>query len=141
MNEERRKILEMLAQGKITPEEADGLLASLGEAQRSEASAWPAAQRPPVTNPKFLRVVVDNGPEGERVNIRIPMQLLRAGIKLAALIPKGLEGPINAALKESGMQIDLNALRVEDLEDLVNHLGELTVDVDGPRERVKVYCE
>jgi hypothetical protein len=73
--------------------------------------------------------------------VRVPFQLLRAGVRLAALIPKGLQSPINAALKESGMQIDLNALKPEDLEELVNHLGDLTVDVDNPTEKVKVFCE
>ena len=33
MNEERRKILDMLAQGKITVEEAEKLLAAVGETE------------------------------------------------------------------------------------------------------------
>src|SRR4051794_267742 len=119
MNEERRKILDMLAEGKISAAEADSLLDALSESPRAVSIASGPA------NPKFLRILVDNGPNAERVNVRVPLQLLRAGVRLAALIPKGLQTPINAALKEKGMEIDLNAIKPEDLEDLVNHLAEL----------------
>lgn len=139
MKEERKKILDMLVQGKISTEEADGLLSALeGGKAKGETTSIP---RGPVINPKFLRIVVENGPDAERVNVCVPFQLLRAGVRLAALIPKGLQKPINAALKEHGIEFDINAIKAEDLEDLVNHLAELTVDVDNPNERVKVFCE
>jgi len=137
MNEERRRILEMLAQGKISTEEADQLLSTTGAPAPAPAVAAPAS----VGDPRFLRIVLENGPQAERINVRVPFQLLRAGVRLAALIPKGLQGPINAALKEQGVQLDLEALKPEDLEALVDHLAQLTVDLDNPREKIKVFCE
>jgi hypothetical protein len=136
MNQERRKVLDMLAQGKISAEEADQLLSTL-ESPETKVSGVPKK----AGDPKFLRIVVENGGDGERVNVCVPFQLLRAGVRLAALIPKSLQAPINVALKESGMQLDLNAINPEDLEELVNHLGELTVDVENRNERVRVFCE
>jgi len=43
----------------------------------------------------------------EKVNIRIPFQLLRAGIKLASVVPVDVQGKVNDALKEKGINIDL----------------------------------
>lgn len=136
MNEERRRILEMLAQGKISPEEADQLLSTT-----SKPEAGAAVALAPGEAPRFLRIVLENDANSERINVRVPMQLLRAGVRLAALIPKGLQGPINAALKEKGMEIDLDALKAQDLEALVDHLAQLTVDLDNKNEKIKVFCE
>jgi hypothetical protein len=138
MNQERLKVLEMLSQGKITAVEADQLLSTI----ESTSNAGHTSTKVNLQDPKFLRIVVENDSNGERVNVCVPFQMLRAGVRLAALIPKGLQSPINAALKESGMQIDLNAINLEELEELVNHLGQLTVDVENKTEgRVRVFCE
>jgi len=92
MSEERRKILEMLSQGKIDIEEAEKLLSAI-----SEPSSEPEQGEVPKKKdfPKYLRVVVEPGPEsvkGEKVNIRVPFNLLRAGIKLASLVPVDVQG-------------------------------------------------
>ena len=59
-----------------------------------------------------------------------------------ALIPATAHGPINAALKEHGVELDVSKLKPEDLEGLVEHLNELTVDVEGANgEKVRVFCE
>ena len=144
MNEERRRILEMLSTGKITTEEADRLLAALGSQQisGSVASSESAVKAPP----KYLRVMVeDNSDRSDggrtQVNIRVPMQLLRAGVKLAGLIPAQAAVRVNEALHEQGIQFDLSQLKPENLEELVNHLSELTVDVDERDTKVRVFCE
>ena len=74
MSEERKKVLEMLAAGKITAEEAERLLDKLSgtfssqaaESQGSQASATAGSPKP-----KFLRIVVD-APGHEQVNMRVP---------------------------------------------------------------------
>ena len=49
---------------------------------------------------------------------------------------------VSKALGEKGFAVDLSKLRAEDLDELVSHLGELSVDVEGSRgEKVKVFCE
>jgi hypothetical protein len=138
INANRTKILDMLAQGKITVSEATSLLNTL-----DSAPAEPVLEGA-VKNPKFLRVQVltQNG-EGhnETVNVRVPLQLLRSGIKLASLMPPRIQDEVNKALKEQGMGIDFNKLKPEDLDNLVTSLAEMTVDVDNQREKVKVFCE
>jgi Asp-tRNA(Asn)/Glu-tRNA(Gln) amidotransferase B subunit len=140
MNEQRKDILDMLAEGKITAEEAEQLIAALERDQPPPASSLDAR---PKGKAKYLRVVVDaldNG-EPERVNVRVPLQLLRAGVRLAALIPAQALGQANAELNKSGVPFDLTQLKPEQLEALVEHLDEMTVEVDQPDAKVRVFCE
>ena len=95
--------------------------------------------------PKFLRVVIEpgdgTGAKQERVNVRVPVALLRAGMKFASVIPNAASGQINEKLKEQGIDLDIRDLKLEDLEKLVDALSELEVDIDGPGEKVRVYFE
>jgi hypothetical protein len=79
------------------------------------------------------------------VNVRVPIQLLRAGVKLASVIPPQAQEHVNEALRERGVPFDLSRLRPEDLDELIEQLQDLTIDVDqqGDKEKVKVrvFCE
>lgn len=81
----------------------------------------------------------EDGPA--KVNIRVPMQLLRAGVKLASLIPLQARSHVNDALREHGVQIDLTQIKPENLEEPVDQLSDLTVDVDESHNKVKIFCE
>src|SRR5262249_52388097 len=138
MNENRRQILEMLATGKITADEADRLLAALDKESNGVALAGPKAP------PKYMRVVVDAQDDKEgrvQVNVRVPMQLLRAGVRLASLIPPVAREHVNEAMHQHGVTIDIAQIKPENLEELVNQLDELTVDVDSNDAKVRVFCE
>jgi hypothetical protein len=136
MNEERKKILEMLQQGKITVDEAEKLLAALSSPEETGSGA----EKPAF---KYLRVQVEPGPESDnqdRVNIRVPMRLIRAGLKWAAFIPKHAHSSINKALHEKGIEMDFSAITPQDIEELVTQLNDLTVEVEG-KEKVRICCE
>jgi len=141
MSEDRRRILDMLAQGKITVEEADKLLAAISDSEGVPESQKAGEKK---AFPKYLRVVVEPGPESvkkEKVNIRVPFQLLRAGIKLASLIPGDAQARIETHLKEKGIEMDLSNIKSDNLEELLIHLNDLTVDVDSGEEKVRIFCE
>ncbi len=146
MNERRREVLQMLAAGKITADEAERLLAAL-EKEPPSSSAGSATELAAKAKPKYLRVVVDAAarPESGRgptkVNIRVPMQLLRAGVKLASLIPPQAQIYLDDALREKGMTVDLSQLKPENLEELIEGLSDMTVDVDDKDAKVAVFCE
>lgn len=144
MNDDRRAILGMLAEGKITADEAERLLDALGGA----TAQAPLAADPgfPSNRPRarYLRVCVDTDEPGDgptKVNIRVPMQLLRAGVRLSSLIPPAARDQVNDALREHGVPFDLHKLRPENLEELVEQLTELTVDVDQEKTKVRIFCE
>ena len=142
MNEERRKILDMLAQGKVTVEEAEKLLAAVGEtgsAAPAPAGTDAAGRR----SWKYLRVQVEPGPgseEHERVNIRVPFKLIRAGLKFAAFLPHEAYAKVNQAFKDKGMDVDLARITAQDLEEIVSNLDDMTIEVDG-KDKVRIFCE
>jgi hypothetical protein len=142
MNEERRKVLDMLAQGKITVDEAEKLLAAVGEsATEPKGAAGEAASGGRAW--KYLRVQVEPGlgsDKGERVNIRVPFKLIRAGLKFAAFIPREAQDKVHQAFKEKGMDVDLARITPQDLEEIVANLDDMTVEVDG-KDKVRIFCE
>ena len=140
MNEQRKDILDMLAEGKVTAEEAEQLIAALERDQPRAASSLDARTK---GRAKYLRVVVDAVENGEpaRVNVRVPLQLLRAGVRLVALVPPQALERANAELTKSGMPFDLTQLKPEQLEELVEHLDEVTVDIEQSDAKVRVFCE
>jgi hypothetical protein len=142
MNDDRRSILNMLAEGKITADEAERLLAALDRAPASEPREPVLAQERPKA--KFLRVQVDALSHRDRptkVNIRVPMQMLRAGVRLSSLIPPEARDEVNAAMRKKGMTIDLSELKPENLEELIDSLQDVTIDVDEDRAKVRIFAE
>jgi hypothetical protein len=140
MNEERRKILDMLAQGKITAEEAEKLLDAVGEPVTGTPAATNADGR---RSWKYLRIQVEPGSDsksGDRVNIRVPFKLIRAGLKFAAFIPREAHAKVNQAFKDKGLDIDLARITPQDLEEIVSNLDDMTVEVDG-KDKVRIFCE
>lgn len=158
MNESRRQVLQMLADHKITAEEAERLLSALESnsgsggngayhvGAESTGDAEPARPRP-----KYLRVLVEadergNGKAGPTsVNIRVPMRLLRAGVRLASLIPAQAHEHLDQALSKQGIPLTLSQIKPENLEELVDSLDDLTVDVAAKESnsnvKVRVFSE
>jgi hypothetical protein len=147
MTDTQKKVLEMLAQNKITAEEAYRLLNAINSGEGNSQST-PGAESRPTLKPKFLRVTVHPDPDSpeaakfDRVNVRIPLSLIRAGMKMTSLIPPPVYDKVNTAMKEKGIDFDLRTIKPEDLEDIIDALGDMQIDVEGGRgERVRVYAE
>ncbi|GAA4806506.1 SHOCT-like domain-containing protein [Streptomyces ziwulingensis] len=143
MSEQRRQILRMLAEGKITADEAERLLDAL---QRDQPRPAPGTGHRPAGRPKYLRLRVDaadgsGGDGASRVDIRVPLQLLRAGVRLTSLLPAQALTKVNASLTRSGVPIDLTELKPQHLEDLIEHLDEVDIDIADPDSKVQIYCE
>jgi hypothetical protein len=83
MQEERRKILEILQEGKITVDDATRMLTALGE-QESKLRV----QR----RPRWVRIRVTDMDTGRtRVNVTLPIGLVKAGLRAGGSIA-GIEG-------------------------------------------------
>ena len=156
MNEHRRQILEMLAAGKINADEAERLIAALEpepeaaaptSAGRTESAT---ALKPARGRAKYLRVLVEADPSmtglkgPTTVNVRVPLQLLRAGVRLASLIPPQAHEQLDQAFSKHGVPLNVSQIKPENLDELIDHLEDLTVDVDGKdgnTVKVRVFCE
>lgn len=81
--EERMKILDMIRDGKLTPEEGARLLQALQTGARQN----PEGQR----DPRWLRVRVTGLKDNKaKVNVSLPISLVNVGIKLGArFLPEG----------------------------------------------------
>jgi hypothetical protein len=73
----------------------------------------------------------------------VKVAVLRAGMKLSALIPPQAYQKINEKMTEKGVDIDINQLlKNGDIEELIESLGELNVDVNSKDgDKVKVFFE
>ena len=147
MTESQKKILEMLAEKKINTDEAYRLLNAL-DSTDSGAKEAPRTGTVFGGKGKYLRVTIlpdpekDNTENVDRVNVKVPMALIRSGIKLTSLIPGEATDKINEALKEKGINFDVRNIRPEDLEELIGALSEMEVDIASAKgEKIKVFVE
>jgi hypothetical protein len=138
MSEERRKVLEMLAAGKISAEQAEKLLDKLagGGANQSNASESQAASTPSgASKPKYLRIVVDS-PGRDPVNVRVPISLAGSARRLLAVMPL----QVSERLAEHG--IDAGFFSGAKGENLDEMMRELNIDVEeGKGKKVRIFCE
>jgi hypothetical protein len=145
MSNDRRRILDLLAAGKISATEAEELLTAL----QSEAGEMPEGSQPSSNKckPKYLRIICEPGAESgskKCVNIRVPLALIRAGIKLGSILPGEARDKVNQALKEKGINLDLDTIKPEQLDELMAGLNDFCVDVQDGAEtaaKVKICCE
>jgi len=146
MSENQKKILEMLANKDISIDEAHRLLSVL-EPEGSTPGSTPEAETTAKTKPKYLRVTVQPGPEhehdddAERVNVRVPMSLIRSGMRFTSVLPPEARDKINGALREKGMDFDMRNLKPEDLDQIIEAMSDLEVNVESGKEVVRVFVE
>jgi hypothetical protein len=121
--EERLRVLQMLEDGKITPEEATALLRALGKGQ-SAGSRTAAAG----TENRYLRIRVSDMASGTgKVNVTIPLGLVSAGLRIAERFAPDFEG------------VDMQELEQAIISGAEGKIIEV-VDAED-NERVEIYVE
>ena len=136
MSEETMRILNMVKDGKISPEEGEKLISAMNE-----------SDKPRKKNAKYtmLRVRVDvadpKKTEQAKVTINVPLTLAKKAAGLLSLVPKDTKAELN----EKG--IDLDGIDLKELIEMFED-GELTeelVTVDvGDNEKgakVRIYVD
>ncbi len=137
MSAETRKVLEMLAEGKITPDDADKLLEKLSahpstEPKPAESTASPSN---PPSKPRFLRIAIDK-PGEKQVNVRVPLAFARTGSHLLAVLPLR----VREKLAEQG--IDLSEAGPFDPKKWESLAEDTAIEIEkGNGKKVKVFCE
>jgi hypothetical protein len=140
MKGERKRILGMLAEGKVSADEAAELIDAIEK--RDSRPTTDLQAQPNKKKPKFLKIkVTPKNESGEKVNIAIPLMLVRAGAKLASIVPGDVAGKVNLKLKDYGLDVDLNKLDADSLDGVLTALCDTSIDVDDEKETVKIYCE
>jgi SHOCT-like protein len=144
MSDDTRRVLELLAQGKISVDEADQLLRALKE-QGTAVDGSPKRDAGGTSaKPRFMRIHVHKpGTEGRKdkdVNIRVPLAVIRGGMRLGTMIP-GLHASVNARLRERGIDVDLSKIDPAALESMLADMGEINIDVAQSGEQVRITYE
>lgn len=124
-SEERLKILTMIQEGKITAQEGLELLNTLSDAAKSAGEEESVSGH---RSARWLRVrVTDTDTEKTRVNVRLPVSLMNAGVKMGAKFAPEVEG--------MDMDMILGAIKGGELGKIV----DVYDDDDG--EHVEVFLE
>ena len=77
----------------------------------------------------------------DKVDVKVPLALLRTGLKLTSLIPPQAMEQINTSMSEAGMSFDLNNIKPEDIEDIIESLREMEVNVNAANgDTIRVFC-
>ncbi len=141
MSTERRKILDMLAAGKISADEADELLTALGD-KKEEEPKDETTQKDPGAKAKYMRIMVEDCcGGGKQVDMRIPFQLFRAGMKFSSMMPAESRDKIKEALKEKGVDIDFDQMKPEQMEEMLCCMGNMQIDINKGEKKVHICCE
>jgi len=138
VNDETRRVLDLLAQGKITVDEADQLLRAINAPPPpQEAAASP--------KPRYLRISVhkpanDRRPEKD-VMIRVPIGIIKSGMRLGAVIPGFAGDQVMAKLRERGLDLDFSTLDSTKIEAMFAALGDQNIEIDSGMAQVRITCE
>lgn len=139
MSAERKKVLELLAQGKITADEAEKLLNKLDSLSGFTTEPESAASESKATDTKplrYLRVEVEKPGSSDNVNVRIPLSFLRASAGLPVLLPRHVQERLSAHGIDIG---SFSRLRGQELEKALQQL-DVHVDESGGK-KVRIFCE
>lgn len=88
--DEKARILKMVAEGTVTPEQAEQLLDALGADAAPQAPAVPASDY----DRKMFRIRVDSA-DGDKVNVQFPVGGIKKIIRATGKLPisvSGMEG-------------------------------------------------
>ena len=123
-SEERLKVLKMIQEGKITAEEGAQLLELMDEGaptpQGKAAPRQDTAQPTPTakgSGARWFRVRITDTDTGKtRVNVRLPIGLVNAGLKMGAKFSPEVEG-----LDVDQLMQFINSGEVGQIVDVVDH--------------------
>ena len=145
MSDETRRVLDLVAKGKITVDEGQQLLGAIGAPAPDASASAAGADERERPKPTWLRIAIHKlGKDGRRdkdVNIRVPMAIIRSGMRLGALIP-GLAGEqVQARMRERGLDIDFSKLDAAAIETVLKELGHTNIEIDDGKSQVRITCE
>jgi len=140
MAEEKMRILKMLSEGKITPEEAEKLLNAVETNEGEPVSGRSLSES---FENKYLYVLIEpnEGKSAERVSVKVPFALMKAGLNIAGLIPKDAQDKIQSSMNEKGINFDLGNINPANIQEIMTALEELTIDIEADDSTIKVYCK
>jgi len=138
MSSETERILKLVAEGKISTAEAELLIDALS---KRNAAPAPANEVAPPKKVNYICIKVSSAKK-DNVDMRIPLGLLRAGMKFTSLMPSKVTDKVNSAMQEKGIPFNMNNLGKENVEALIQNLSTMQLNVNSQNgDNVQIYCE
>ena len=148
--DDTRRILDRLSPGKITVDEADRLLKAVGATPAvgtaADASADPARAR-------WIRINIQKpanseGHKAKNVNIRVPIAIVKGGMRLGAIIGTFAGEKAARRMKARGLDIDLAAINRDlsqmngpEFDEFLKSLNDTNIEIDDGKAQVRITCE
>jgi len=70
--------------------------------------------------------------------VRVPVALLRAGVRFGSLIPIQAQERMNAEFRKNGLDFDIRHIKPENINELIDQLQDLSIDVDQEDDDTKI---
>ena len=155
MSDERRRVLDLLAQGKITVDEADELLKTLGANATREAAGAPPAGDAATDDPqrtRWVRINVHRLANDDRrekdVNIRVPIAVVKGGMRLGAIIATFAGEKAAQRMKARGIDLDISKINDDlskmngaEFDAFLKSLDDTSIEIDDGKSQVRISCE
>jgi len=125
---ERLRILRMIAEGKISPEEGEALLRALHTPAANSTNTYEVQGEPAENGGRWLRIRIQEDGR-QRVNVRLPLRLVEFGLKIARRFSSEEDLDQIAVAINEAVQAGMADGKIIDLED------------DHGRQHVEIWFE
>ena len=149
--DDTRRILDMLSQGKITVDEADRLIKATGADRAAEAGTADTAIDG--RRVRWLRINIhkpgkDATHTAKDVNIRVPVAVVKGGMRLGAIIATFAGEKAAQRMKERGLDLDLSTINGDlsrmngaEFDSFLKSLDDMNIEIDDGKSRVRITAE
>jgi hypothetical protein len=150
--DDTRRILDMLSQGKITVDEADRLIKAMSAdppAETATADTVTDGRR----RPRWFRINIhkpakDQTHRPKDVNIRVPITVVKGGMRLGAIIATFAGEKAAQRMKERGLDLDLSTINGDlsrmngaDFDTFLKSLDDMNIEIDDGKSQVRITTE
>ena len=149
--DDTRRILDMLSQGKISVDEADRLLKAMSaDPPAGNAAAAPSTD---TTRARWIRInirkpAIDEAHRPKDVNIRVPIAVVKGGMRLGALIGTFAGEKAARRMKAQGLDIDLAKINSDlsqmngpEFDEFLRSLNDTNIEIDDGKAQVRITAE
>ena len=145
-----RRILDMLQEGKITVDEADRLIKAVCEPPSDTVGADAATDPERV---RWIRINIqksasDEGHKAKNVNIRVPIAIVKGGMRLGAIIGTFAGEKAARRMKAQGLDIDLakvssdlSQMNGPQFDEFLRSLNDTNIEIDDGKATVRITAE
>jgi hypothetical protein len=155
--DDTRRILDMLSQGKITVDDADRLIQAVTAERPADTPAGDTAAADTAADGKramrWFRINIhkpakDEAHRAKDVNIRVPVAVVKGGMRLGAIIATFAGKNAAHKMKKDGVDIDLSTINGDlsrmngpEFDTFLKSLDETDIEIDDGKARVRITCE